>query len=397
MKNKIYKKIGLLSISALAALSFSTQVKAEQVCEDVEYYNYYFFSGIFVKDDLDAKLTEDNSVVTTLNGTFFPALPTTINNNKVKETKYKRICLSLDDNNSECDDKDEIFPAETALEQFYDTYKLILKNKEKNKVTFKVDYDVIKDGVTTPFKGKDDAAYTITDSKNEKVNYYIHSLWFTINEQGAQVSETSDKIVRYDEQKNENLIGAAIIPSETSFTTDKNNAGDYAKRFDVTRKIQKSDKAKNTAYKAVVGDDETSYYLTPALLRVTFVVNECKEEQDDDPTPAKGKFTATIKYLDEDTKEAVANQYSEKDLPNGYKKSVESPDKDGCKLVKKDDVQVSYQINNDDFVYEVLYRCEVDDPGKTGNVLIFVAWVVGLSALGYSVYWFKKNKPEEVE
>lgn len=33
----------------------------------------------------------------------------------------------------------------------------------------------------------------------------------------------------------------------------------------------------------------------------------------------------------------------------------------------------------------------IDNP-KTGGILMFIAWVVGLSALGYSVYYFKKNK-----
>ena len=42
MNKKIYKRVGLLSISALAALSLSVPVKAEQSCK--RYSNYYFFS-----------------------------------------------------------------------------------------------------------------------------------------------------------------------------------------------------------------------------------------------------------------------------------------------------------------------------------------------------------------
>ena len=49
--------------------------------------------------------------------------------------------------------------------------------------------------------------------------------------------------------------------------------------------------------------------------------------------------------------------------------------------------------------YIVYYTCKAESPAvnpKTGNALIFVAWVVGLGSLGYSIYWFKKNKKEEV-
>lgn len=35
---------------------------------------------------------------------------------------------------------------------------------------------------------------------------------------------------------------------------------------------------------------------------------------------------------------------------------------------------------------------EIKENVKTGDILIFVAWVVGIAALGYSVYYFKKNR-----
>ena len=42
MNKKIYKRVGLLSISALAALSLAVPVKADQSCK--RYANYYFFN-----------------------------------------------------------------------------------------------------------------------------------------------------------------------------------------------------------------------------------------------------------------------------------------------------------------------------------------------------------------
>ena len=94
MKNKIHKKVGLLSISALVALSFSAQVKAEQECKEVEKTNYYLFSGIH--DESELSEISDTAIVT-YNGTFFPSLPkdATISNKT-------RVCLSTDEDTNNC-------------------------------------------------------------------------------------------------------------------------------------------------------------------------------------------------------------------------------------------------------------------------------------------------------
>lgn len=373
MKNKIYKKIGLLSISALAALSFSTQVKAEQVCEDVEYANYYFFSGIYTDTKLD-ELIENKSY--NYNGTFFPKLT-----EKAKDTVEKKVCLSADEADSACLKND------LNLNNFYALYKNILKaNQEKS---FSVTYT----GVGGAQKTETTKVLYLTEGKT---TYYLHDKWYTTDKDQNVTSDTSNKIVRYQSIDTADLVSGAVIPTETTFT--QKDAGDEALMINIARKFNAGDKTGKTGF------DLTDYYadgktfLTPALYKITYKINECKEkeEEPDEPT-TEDKFTATIKYLDKDTEKAVADQYSEKDLSNGYKKTVDSPNVDGCKLVNEDEVQVSYVINNGNFEKIVYYSCEVDDPGKTGNVLIFVAWVVGLSALGYSVYWFKKNKPEEVE
>ncbi len=372
MKNKIYKKIGLLSISALAALSLSTQVKAEQVCEDVEYANYYFFSGIYTEPQLD-ELIENKSY--NYNGTFFPKLTA-----KAKDTVEKKVCLSTNEEDSACL-KDDL-----NLNNFYALYKNILKaNQEK---TFSVTYT----GVGGAQKTETTKVLYLTEGKT---TYYLHDKWYTTDKDQNVTSDTSNKIVRYQEIDTADLVKGAIIPAETTFT--QKDAGTEAIMINIARKFNAGDKTGKTGF------DLTDYYadgktfLTPALYKITYKINECTEKEDDEPTPTEKKFTATIKYIDKDTKKAVADSYNEKDLNNGYKKQVDSPNVDGCKLENEDEIQVSYVIDNDDFEHTVYYICEVDDPGKTGNVLIFVAWVVGLSALGYSVYWFKQNKPKEVE
>ena len=368
MKNKIYKKIGLLSISALAALSLSTQVKAEQECKDVEYSNYYFFSGIYTEPQLD-KLIENKSY--SYNGTFFPSLPS-----NAKDTVEKKICLTTEENDSICL-KDDL-----NLNNFYAQYKNILKaNQEKS---FSVTYT----GVGGAQKTETTKVLYLTEGN---VTYYLHDKWYTTDKDQNVTSDTSNKIVRYQEIDTAELVKGAVIPSETTFTPK--DAGKEALMFNIARKFNAGDKTGKTGFDLTDYYADGKTYLTPALYKITYKVNECSDKPD--PTPEK-KFEATIKYIDKDTRKDVHDPYNEKDLNNGYKKTVDSPDVEGCKLVNKDEAQVSYVINNDDFEKIVEYSCEVADPGKTGNVLIFVAWVVGLSALGYSVYWFKKNKQEEV-
>lgn len=37
---------------------------------------------------------------------------------------------------------------------------------------------------------------------------------------------------------------------------------------------------------------------------------------------------------------------------------------------------------------------DVDKSPDTGSILIFIAWTIGLGALGYSIYWFQKRREE---
>ena len=83
MKNKIYKKVGLLSISALAALSLAVPVKAEQSC--TEYANYYFFSEIYKESEINTIINEGKE---RYHATYFPALP-----KGATEIKQSKVCL----------------------------------------------------------------------------------------------------------------------------------------------------------------------------------------------------------------------------------------------------------------------------------------------------------------
>lgn len=368
MKNKIYKKIGLLSISALAALSLSTQVKAEQECKDVEYSNYYFFSGIYTEPQLDDFISNKKN---SYNGTFFPSLPS---NAKIKN--QGRICLSNDENASAtvCTKND------LNLNNFYSVYKKIM---EANQVkTFSVKYTA-KGGTE---KTEDTKVLYLTEGKT---TYYLHDKWYTTDEDQNVTSDTSTNIVRYQEIDTADLVNGAIIPSATTITLK--DAGKEALMFNVGRFFNAGDKTDKAGFDLTDYYADGKTYLTPALYKITYTIEECGDTPE--PTPEK-KFEATIKYVDKDTgKEFTDKRWTLTDLEDGAKNTQKSPKIDGC---TPDEEEVAWRIAGKNFEHTVYYVCEVDNTPKTGNVLIFVAWVVGLSALGYSVYWFKKNKTEEV-
>lgn len=368
MKNKIYKKIGLLSISAIVALSFSVKVNAEQKCEEVTKTNYYFFSGIYSESKLNELITEGGNHY---NGTFFPSLPKNIKDTSA--TISKKICLSQDETDQYCDKND------FDLEKFYTTYKKIMAaSKEKSfKATYKDKNGNSKEETTKVFY--------LTEGNT---TYYVHDKWYLTDENYNVTSDTSEKIVRYQSIDNSELVKGAIIPSSTVINLQ--DAGSEATMFNIGRNITSNNIVGKTGFDLPSYSETEKTYLSPALYRVTYTIEECTELE-----PEK-KFTADIKYVDKDTKKEVHDPYNEKDLANGYKKTVDSPKVEGCKLVDANDAQVSYKIDNKNFEKIVYYNCEVSEPGKTGNVLIFIAWVVGLGSLGYSVYWFKKNKKEEV-
>lgn len=58
----------------------------------------------------------------------------------------------------------------------------------------------------------------------------------------------------------------------------------------------------------------------------------------------------------------------------------------------------SKEVNSDTNLYAYWSKIgdktneEITENSKTGDTLIFVAWVVGIGALTYSVYYFKSKK-----
>ena len=362
MNKKIYKKVGLLSISALAALSLAVPVKAEQSCK--RYANYYFFSETNTQDYYNEKFSQSESdsfeFVTSIKS---PKLPEGFSN--LKEGK---VCLTNGNYDESTSNVECIKNEKWDLKTFYEKTKQIHKGKTEN-------YTV--DGKTFKYTHYDE------EVNGEIRRYLTHDTWYL--KEGTKFTERTDGN-DYFEITVDTLIKGSIFPQTTTIGRDFGN-----KEYDtytVTRTHTKSELTGVTPflYKWAGTNEPANTLIAPSLYKVAYDV--CED-----------KFKAEIDYINKDTNKEVHEPYKKDDLSNGDKDSVDSPKVDGCTLVDKNDSTVDYTIDNTDYQKTVYYTCKAESPAvnpKTGNALIFVAWVVGLSSLGYSIYWFKKNKKEEV-
>ena len=111
-------------------------------------------------------------------------------------------------------------------------------------------------------------------------------------------------------------------------------------------------------------------------------------------------YKAQIDYVYTDGSEA-APSHNEDELEAGYTNKVTSPTIENCTPDKK---EVTISIDKDkpkDFYEKVVYTCKIDEEpknnGPTGDALIYVAWIIGIAALGYSVYYFITLKKSQTK
>lgn len=366
---KLYKKIGLLSISLLIALSLSTKVQADEdkECKDAEYTNYYFFHYIAERTEFTNLFAGETVADTTTkaHGTYYPNLP-----DNATITYNGKICLTNGDIIEEKECGNEVW----AVKDFYTKIKEVAKNGKKS--TFKSEKNE-KEG------------YGYLNDKTS--NYLVHSSWYKIDENG-NIGDLVQTGQDYSSIETDKLIKGTILTDPTFEIGGGDDATYY--RFRINRTYTKDMFEDTSVYFDYVWKGSSSSVqtiLSPALYKISYIVEECTSKE-----PEKTKYTATIKYLYKDTKKEASEPYSEKELDDGYTKEVTSPKVENCTPDKE---KVTVKIEGKNFEEIVYYTCkeeEVEETPDTGNILIFIAWTVGLGALGYSIYWFKKNKQEEV-
>lgn len=379
MKNKLFKRRNLCLTLLIALLPILT-VKADKICNT--YKNYYFFIEINeATGDTAPYIDKIEQGWKREHRTYFPALSI----NKSAINKEGIICLKRDENDTESCTSDIAHIDTMTLNEFYTLYVDALNKGQK--LQFKINNT--EDTTSSRL-------YTVTASDNVINNYYTHGKWYiisnnTVEEGGESVDLSSSNV--------NDMTKASLMPDLLEITISLNDSFEsLSSNVHRTIKNNKGNDAISTfdvAWK--VGSTPKTSVLSPALYYIEY--QTCED-----------KYNATITYYledDEGTKTEITKEnnlqfddgntspYYKTQLSDGYTEEVESPALKNCTPDKKN---VSVKIEGKDFYDEVVYSCKnetiIDNP-NTGKALIYIAWIIGLGALGYSVYYFTKLKKDK--
>lgn len=380
-KNRI-RIVSLFSVLSVVGFALTTPVNADQQCH---YKDYYFFNEINKKtviDDKKAAMDDENTGWFRQHKTYFPIAK------DLSNFTSSRICLKKDDNdNISCKDFGGTI---WTLDEFYNAYKLATNEGEN------VDYTIYPDNGET--KTSSSKVKIVKDEANEITRYLTHGKWYKVDANDEE-TEGGDG-VNLGQSDISAMVNASLLPSTIGFESNFDNSPDNKIRENgsIQIKIKRNIKT-NAIIEKVINDAEgnpflvvwhpneeaQSSILAPALYYVEYDAS-CE------------KYQATIDYFYAGTTDRVefknneANPYVETGLDNGYSKDVKSPELKGCTPNK----DVTIKIDSEDFYDVVYYSCDLKEPPKTGDALIYIAWVVGLGALGYASYYLYKNrKPKE--
>lgn len=378
-KNRI-RIVSLFSVLSVFGFALATPVNADQQCH---YKDYYFFNEINKKtliDDKKSAMEDEKTDWFRQHKTYFPIAK------DLSNFTSQRICLRKDDSdNISCKDFGGTI---WNLDEFYNAYKLAATEGEN------VDYTIYPDDVET--KTSSSKVKIVKDEANEITRYLTHGKWYKVDANDEE-TEGGDG-VNLGQSKVSDMINASLLPSTIDFSSNFDNTpgNKIREHGSIQIKIKRYINIKtNTINNAALAnpfsvvwhpnEDAQASILAPALYYVEYDAS-CE------------KYQATIDYFYAGTTDRVefkndeANPYVETGLDNGYSKEVKSPELKGCTSSK----DVTIKIDGEDFYDVVYYSCDLKEPPKTGDALIYVAWVVGLGALGYASYYLYKNrKPKE--
>lgn len=392
MKKSILKNAGILGLTTLM-MAAPTAVKAENVC--TIHKNYYFFSEIYSISDSENSIqnkVNNETSHTTNRATYFPMLPEgaqATNANLIKG----RICLKkgdvVDGSSIDCG------LGTWNVEQFYEKQKLIYNKGEEKHFTTE----------------KGDSVYTEYEEKEDNVikHYFKHGSWYKLDENDNDITYGGKGVV-YDNYQVNGLAAASFLPTvELSFNPTTSGRATVRRIITKSNLYDSNDQLSITPLNIQWYESENTIYasaLAPALYYVEY--KTCEEQ-----------YKATINYYyykdGKTTKDKVEfdgnqdNPYTKSGLLPGDTQDVNSPELKGCTIVntkgeKYDaDKKVTIKIDKEnpkDFEKDVYYYCPVEDEAvtnsKTGDALIYIAWLIAFGAFCYSAYYFKNIKNEEM-
>lgn len=400
------KKTSLLSLALMSTVGLSNIVKADNVCKT--YDNYYFFSVLNSASDLQnaySSMNDDDLLINRIDVTFFETLPANAEAPKGNsDVISKRVCLSK---NGEVDGTANFCNNNTwDLNDFYQA-QTNFANGEIKRITVNVNGEEKSSTLTKYSTSSKD-----TDGEEVITTYYKHGKWYSREDKSSTILEYggpgTDVAVQYKDRIDElvNMSVLALKHREKTGTTDGTkiefspfNSPEAA----ITRYLYVSE-YKDAVNYALADPSRTIMWssgktapgvLTPTLYRVKYRACEdietYKAEIEYFVKETDGTLTPAEKYY----KDIVT--YNNNSLEDGYTKEVPTPKLSGCTADKS---SVTVKIDGKDFYDKVIYTCkanqEINDNSKTGDALIYVAWAIGLGAIGYSVYYFRKLKKEEI-
>lgn len=361
--NKTLKRISLISLSICTLMLWTSPVKAKSEC--AEHTNYYFLQGMWPADTF-SEYNKNNDNEPFINKIYLPSLGSIFNGRKIQNIK------------------EEITNPTTTeeIDNYYNDFKVFFTDKANDKTHA---HQIASKKQTEKYK--------YYESEDGKIHYYYHVTFYTEEEQKDAPKVKCENGCNLVSVKKAalKLYGKPEVTTKTDEEDNKTQVIEITRRFaNYEGNIAHADDIFGQPYNieplgviwyGKYNDEMVNTYVSPVLYKVTYEV--C-----DEPT-----YNATIDYLDKDTNDKVADSYVDANLEDGYTLEKDSPEVKNCTPDKE---KVTIKIDGKDFKDVVYYTCKKEDNPETGNILIFIAWAVGLGALGYSVYWFKKNKKEEV-
>lgn len=376
MKNKLLKT-GFLSLLLMFGLTNIVHAEKANVC--TTYNNYYLFNEINTKKYVEDEIKDNNGTWITRNATYFPSIPENAVAPKNNEAIIShRVCLKKGDL---IDGTDSICKNNTwTLEEFYKKELFIANNPTT------VDNLKISDDESTSYSYISEEG-TDADGKKEITTYYKHGRWFVVDAEYNSIEEGGNAIDYINTYKNDisALVNGSFLP-QTSLTMTDTTVSPI--KGVAERKIESTDIDSVVPFEVDWNGTKKESVLSPALYQIKYTL--CEE---------KDVYKAQIDYVYTDGSEA-APSHNEDELEAGYTNKVTSPTIKNC-TPDKENVTISIDKDNpEDFYEKVIYTCKTDKEAnnpKTGSALIFVAWVVGIGALGYAVYYFTKLKKSKAE
>lgn len=397
MKKNRVNKVLLFGVAVLTSLSFTSNSYASEESEASckVYKDYYLFNLIKHKNTLyneeGTGILDTSDIFKSTHSTVFE-IDKNLTRSSAKITREGIVCLKRSDNDTE-----------NCTEEVINKHTLASNNLYMETMT-----------LTDFFKahmGKYEESTVIKNEKDAGIEVQVlhHGKW--INYDGSR-EEANSSIDFAKKVSLDNIIKGTLLPDYSDDFTALGIQSDR-KNAIVKRVINKTKNGNDEVVAFDIDRDDDGNateaeksYVIPGMFYIKYEL--CTYNATINYYYFKDGEITTDRVKDDDGKEVQA--WTKSNLDPGYTKPVNSPKISGCTIVDEngkpydEDKVVKITIdetNPKDFNKNVYYYCKVEEEpttnGKTGDALIYIAWAIGIGALGYSAYYFMNSNKEKKE